>query len=198
MPLHDDGVLLWVQTNPSGADALPVPVIAQRPAQFFDGVIRRDALCEPQDIIANRLDPWHGAHFHPYAFSRLRVTNETDDFIDMVVAYRAGPKFEVEVTARFATPEPRTIVMTIIEGEGKGSVVETHATPIVSARANRAPKTAIIEATLATSDRPGFVNALKGAAIARPIIRLAANRLWKDDAAYAERRYQQRSKISGN
>jgi phenylpropionate dioxygenase-like ring-hydroxylating dioxygenase large terminal subunit len=198
LPVHDDGVLLWVQMNPSGPGALPTPIIGPRPERFFDGVIRRDAVCEPQDVIANRLDPWHGAHFHPYAFSRLRVTDETDDFIDMVVAYKAGPRFEVEVAARFATPDPRTIVMTIVDGEGTGSVVETHATPVVTATLNRPPRTAIIEATLATSDRPGFISALKGASIARPIVRFAANRLWKDDAAYAERRYSLRTKISGN
>ena len=40
----------------------------------------------------------------------------------------------VEVDAVFHCPEPRTIVMTIVEGEGKGSVVETHATPIAPGR----------------------------------------------------------------
>ena len=42
---------------------------------------------------------------------------------------------------------------------------------------------------MATSDRHGFVHARRGAAVARPLIRWAANRLWADDAAYAERRY---------
>ncbi|WP_435844405.1 DUF5914 domain-containing protein, partial [Streptomyces griseus] len=27
--------------------------------------------CEPQDVVANRLDPWHGAWFHPYSFVDL-------------------------------------------------------------------------------------------------------------------------------
>ena len=36
----------------------------------------------------------------------------------------------VPVIAEFISPGPRTIVMRIIEGEGAGSVVETHATPI--------------------------------------------------------------------
>ena len=34
------------------------------------------------------------------------------------------------VRAEFACPDARTIVMTIIDGEGAGSVVETHATPL--------------------------------------------------------------------
>ena len=47
--------------------------------------------------------------------------------------------------------------MTIVRGDGLGSVVETHATPIAPGR------TAIIEATLATSDRPGFALAARAA-----------------------------------
>ncbi len=195
-PVHDDGVLVWVQPDPNATDALAQPIIAPRPSVFLEGVIRRDVACEPEDIIANRLDPWHGTHFHPYAFARLEVIQETDTAIDLVVAYKIVAKVEIEVTARFETPEPRTIVMTIIEGEGTGSVVETHATPIVTAAPGRPPKTAMIEATLATSDRPGFVNALKGAVVARPVIRFLANRLWVDDAAYAERRYAVRSSRS--
>lgn len=198
LPVHDDGVLVWVQPNPEQPGATPTPILPVRPSTFFDGVIRRDAMCEPEDVIANRLDPWHGAHFHPYAFSRLQVIEETDDSIDMVVAYKVGPRFEIEVTARFETPDPRTIVMTIIEGEGTGSVVETHATPLTRAQPGRAPLTAIIEATLATSERPGFAQALKGSAIARPIIRFAANRLWNDDAKYAERRYHVRTETGRN
>ena len=193
LPVHDDGVLSWVQLDPADPGSLGAPLLAKRPDVFLDGVIRVDATCEPEDVIANRLDPWHGAHFHPYAFTALRVIDETDDAIDLVVSYKVVGKYSVEVTARFETPNPRTIVMTIIDGEGTGSVVETHATPITTAGPHRAPRTAVIEATLATSDRPGFSHALRGARMARPVIKMSAARLWNDDARYAERRYQQRS-----
>ncbi len=196
LPVHEDGVLAWVQLDPSAPGALAAPIVAKRPDSFLDGVIRVDATCEPADIVANRLDPWHGTHFHPYAFTALRVIDETDDAIDLVVSYKVVGSYSVEVTARFETPEPRTIVMRIVDGEGTGSVVETHATPISSCsfKSGTVPRTAVVEATLATSDRPGFVHALRGAAVARPLIRLSATRLWRDDARYAERRYQQRSK----
>jgi Domain of unknown function (DUF5914)/Rieske [2Fe-2S] domain len=194
LPVHDDGVLTWVQLDTTAADALPAPILAKRPDVFLDGVIRRDATCEPADVIANRLDPWHGAHFHPYAFTGLRVIEERDDAIDVEVAYKVVGKYSVKVTARFETPDPRTIVMTIIDGEGTGSVVETHARLITAAGVGRPPRTAVIEATLATSDRHGFEHALKGAALARPLIKLSAARLWKDDAAYAERLYHLRAR----
>ena len=76
--------------------------------------------------------------------------------------------------------------MTILEGEGKGSVVETHAAPIDEGR------TAIVEATLATSDRNGFQHALKLKRLIRPLIERSARRLWVDDVAYAERLYELR------
>jgi isorenieratene synthase len=93
-----------------------------------------------------------------------------------------GP-LAVEVDARFHCPDRRTIVMTIVGGDGAGSVVETHATPIGPGR------TAIIEATLATSDRPQFTLALRAARFIRPLIERAAARLWIEDIAYAERRH---------
>jgi hypothetical protein len=69
-----------------------------------------------------------------------------------------------------------------VDGDGRGSVVETHATPLGAGR------TAVIEATLATSDRPGFALARSAARLVRPLIERASARLWVEDIAYAERR----------
>ncbi len=194
LPVFDDGVLIWVQLEPRTPGALPLPIITERPDAYFDAVIRRELTCEPADVIANRLDPWHGVHFHPYAFSGLEVLAVSDEALDLRVSYRVTPRHRIEVEARFDCPDPRTIVMTITAGEGAGSVVETHATPLVLAAPGVAPRTAVIEATLATSDRPGFANLLKGAAIARPLIAAMAGRLWRDDARYAERTYALRAR----
>jgi hypothetical protein len=178
---HDDGVLTWVR--PGAADpAFPRPVLPQRPRQFVDGVIRMVARCEPADVIANRLDPWHGVYFHPHSFARLRILSREGHRILLRVAFRVAGPVCVEVDASFHCPEPRTIVMTIVEGEGQGSVVETHATPLAPGW------TAIVEATLATSNRPGFHLATRWlGALFRPLIERAARRLWVEDAAYAER-----------
>jgi hypothetical protein len=73
--------------------------------------------------------------------------------------------------------------MTIVDGEGAGSVVETHSTPIEPGRSG------VIEAALATSDRPGFRYALKAARFIRPLMARAAHKLWIEDVAYAERAY---------
>ena len=182
----DDGVLFWVRPE-STEDATPQPMLPERPDRFFGAVMRLEARCDPRDVIANRLDPWHGAHFHPHSFGRLRVIEKDETTIAVRVVYRISKRMGMEVDAVFHCPGPRTIVMTIIRGEGVGSVVETHATPIEPGR------TAVIEATLAASDRPQFhwfVNAF--GRFIRPVIEKRARRLWVEDGAYAERRYELR------
>jgi hypothetical protein len=97
----------------------------------------------------------------------------------------------VPVIAEFTCPGPRTIVMRIVDGEGTGSVVETHATPVRSD--DRAARTAVIEAVIAHSDRSGFAYARRASRVITPLMRHAATRLWRDDLAYAERLYSLRA-----
>jgi isorenieratene synthase len=179
---HDDGVLIWIQMG-AAEEATPEPILPVRPAFFIDSVIRREANCEASGILANRLDPWHGAHYHPHTFARLRVTEATLDRLRVRVAYRVWRRHCIEVDAIFHSPEPRTIVMTIVDGEGAGSVVETHATPVAPGRST------VIEAVLAASDRPGFRHALKAAGLIRRFMARSAHKLWIEDVAYAERAY---------
>ena len=70
--------------------------------------------------------------------------------------------------------------MTILAGEGVGSVVETHATPLGNGR------TAMVEATLATSDAMDF-GEHRAKRFIRPAMAALAKRLWVDDGDYAER-----------
>jgi isorenieratene synthase len=188
MPLrcHDDGVLFWLRFDdePGLTEA---PILASRPARPLAAVIRLEAACDPRDVLANRLDPWHGTHYHPHTFGRLRVIERDERAITVRVAYRVLGRLAVEVDARFHCPEPHTIVMTIVRGEGEGSVVETHATPVRSGR------TAILEATLATSERGGFRFAHALAPVLRPLIARVARKLWREDALYAERLYALRA-----
>jgi nitrite reductase/ring-hydroxylating ferredoxin subunit len=196
LPSHDDGVLAWVRLDSVGGEPpLDQPVIAARPAgDTMHGVARLVGACEPADIVANRLDPWHGSWFHPYSFTRLEVlaipTEEADRFL-VAVTFRVG-RIGVPTVAEFTSPEARTIVMRILDGEGTGSVVETHATPIGLDFDNR-PRTAVIEAVIAHSDRTGFKRARRAAPLISRLMRFAASRLWRDDLAYAERRYRLRA-----
>ena len=190
LTVHEDGVLTWVRIGPEVPET-PLPVLPQRPEIYLEGVVQLEVRCDPEDIIANRLDPWHGVHFHPYAFASLTVLDLDDDVLTVRVAKRLIGRVVAETDATFHSPEPRSIVMTIIEGEGKGSVVETHATPIEPGR------TIVVEATLATSDRAGFRHARKLQRFIRPFIERSARRLWVDDAAYAERVYALRNRSTG-
>ena len=195
-PAFDDGVLVWVRLDriggetPSAAPFLPVRPEGPRIA----AVTTLTGACTAEDIIANRMDPWHGAWFHPYSFTKLEVLSappEGDDAPDeldrflVAVTFRIG-RLGIPVIAEFVSPEPRTLVMRILEGEGTGSVVETHATPLGPGPDGR-PRSNVIEAVIAYSDRPGFAGALRAAPLITPFMRQAANRLWRDDLLYAER-----------
>jgi hypothetical protein len=202
-PAYDDGVLIWVRLDAvGGEEPLARPVVPDRPpvGSSIDAVATAIGVCEPEDVVANRLDPWHGSWFHPYSFANLRVLSapardvaDADrDGFDVEVSFRLAPGIGVPVRARFTAPEPRTVVMHIVEGEGAGSVVETHATPLGTNRVGE-PRIAVIEAVVAHSARPGFRAARGVAPAVRGMMRWAALRLWRDDLAYAERRFQLRS-----
>lgn len=184
-PVHDDGVLVWARFDEPGQTPTDLPFLPARPRPpYLDAVMRLEADCEPRDVVENRLDPWHGVHFHPHSFGSLKVVARGDDDIVVRVAYKVAGPLAVEVDARFHSPDPRSIVMTIERGEGTGSVVETHATPIAPGRS------AVVEATIASSDRPGFhLVARWMSALVRPVIEARARRLWVEDAQYSERRY---------
>ncbi|MDT5134977.1 MAG: hypothetical protein QOE41_4288 [Mycobacterium sp.] len=200
LPSHDDGVLAWVRLDRAGGEQpSEQPMIPVRPAgSQLHAVTRLVGTCEPRDIIANRLDPWHGAWFHPYSFASLEVlsapptdaTDEADRFL-VALTFRMG-WVGVPVVAEFTSPEPRTIVMRIVDGEGAGSVVETHATP-VGTGADGKPRTAVLEAVIAHSERSGFAHTTRVAPVITPLMRFAATRLWRDDLAYAERLYRLRA-----
>jgi len=187
LPLHDDGVLVWVRLDDVGEAPTDAPILAPRPAAGVSGVIQMVGRCAPEDILANRLDPWHGAHFHPYSFRELRVLDRDLERLRLRVTYRAFGPLGIEVDATFHCPDRRTIVMTIVDGDGRGSVVETHATPLADGQ------TAMTEATIATSDRKGFGLVKRLEPVVRPLIERAARRLWVDDIAYAERRFTLRA-----
>lgn len=195
LPVHDDGVLVWARLDGVGGERpTGAPVVPPRPAPAaaLRSVWRGTGACDPEDVVANRLDPWHGAWFHPYSFADLTVVGEPDgtdggDRFVVDVSFRLGGRLVVPVRAEFSAPEPRTVVMRITEGEGTGSVVETHATPLGPDAAGR-PRTAVTEAVLAASDRPGFALARRLSPLVRPVMSAAAGRLWRDDLAYAERR----------
>lgn len=201
-PAYDDGVLAWVRLDGVGTETpSEMPIVPTRPSlsESIEEVATTVGTCEPEDVVANRLDPWHGSWFHPYSFANLSVArapaedaSDEDDRFDVRVSFRVAGGLGVPVFATFTCPEPRTVVMHIVEGEGAGSVVETHATPLGTDVMGN-PRTAVIEATVAHSPRTGFRAARAIAGAVRPLMRRAALRLWQDDLAYAERRYRLRS-----
>ncbi|MFE1979412.1 DUF5914 domain-containing protein, partial [Streptomyces hygroscopicus] len=144
------------------------------------------------------LEGGRGACFQRYSFSLLGGlgargvgAGRRHDGFAVDVSFKVWGRAVVPVRAVFTAPGPRTVVMRITDGEGAGSVVETHATPVTPA-VRGAPRTAVVEAVVATSDRRGFALARSSAPLLRPLMRAAARRLWRDDLAYAERRWRLR------
>jgi len=201
-PTYDDGLLAWVRLDDVGGEApLDRPVLPPRPtpARAIATVTEVTGVCEPQDVIANRLDPWHGGWLHPYAFAALTVveapardgSDPLDRFVVDVSFRLPGRAMVVPTRAVFTAPGRRTVVMRVEEGEGVGSVVETHAVPVGLDDRGR-PLTSVVEAVIAVSDRPGFAVGRLFAPALRPLVRRTAARLWRDDLAYAQRRWQLR------
>jgi len=182
---------VWVGLPTPGEQPTERPTLPARPPLLGSvaAVIAQPGTCEPQDVIANRLDPWHGSWFHPYAFSHLVVDDDasTPDRLVTDVTFRLTPTWGVPVRAEFTCPDARTIVMHITEGEGRGSVVETHATPLTAPGADR-PVSVMTEATIASSDRLGFRVARAFSPLITPFVRRTQAQLWVDDLEYAERR----------
>lgn len=191
---HDDGVLVWVRVGPVEDGVAPTerPVLGERPdpSGAVASVVSLVADCETRDIVANRLDPWHGAWLHPYAFSDLTVDDDasSDDVLVLDVAYRLGRTFAVPVRAEFTCPDSHTVLMTITDGEGTGSVVETHATPL-TAPGEHPARTVMTEAVVATSERVGFRAARSLSRLVQVGMRASQRQLWADDLEYAARRY---------
>jgi nitrite reductase/ring-hydroxylating ferredoxin subunit len=195
LPVHDDGLLVWIRLDDlADGAASERPYLGPRPpaAASVGTVATVVGRCTPEDVLANRLDPWHGVWLHPYSFAQLKVLDHDPERFRLEVTYAVGRRIGVPVVAEFSCPDPRTVTMEIVGGEGVGSVVETHATPLGDGPDGR-PRTAVVEAVVAHSDRPGFGHAVRAAAALRPVMRYAARRLWRDDIAYAERRYALRS-----
>jgi hypothetical protein len=46
-------------------------------SESVSAVISKPGTCEPEDVIANRLDLWHGSWFHPHAFSHWSSTTRS-------------------------------------------------------------------------------------------------------------------------
>ncbi|MBW0094076.1 Rieske (2Fe-2S) protein, partial [Pseudonocardia sp. KRD-188] len=117
-PAHDDGVLAWVRLEAADEVVTDAPILGPRPdpGRSLPAVATVVGRCEPEDVLANRLDPWHGAWFHPYSFANLRVVSappmectEAEDRFLVEVTFTLGRRLGVPVKAAFTCPDPRTI-----------------------------------------------------------------------------------------
>lgn len=149
-PVHDDGILVWVRLDEAGGeDPLPAPLVPPRPgtAGALDAVHVAFGTCEPEDVVANRLDPWHGAWFHPYSFVDLTVVSVPDPgredgedtlVVDVAFKVTGGSSCRSAPSSPRQDPAPSSCA----SPRGRGGAPSSRRTPRRSARtagAARAP-----------------------------------------------------------
>ena len=109
LPAYDDGILVWVRLDEIGGEApLDTPVLPARPGgPQLAAVTRLEGSCEPGDIIANRLDPWHGGWFHPYSFAQLEVLSappvDADEDSDVFTVASTTPSASISAPSPVCT-----------------------------------------------------------------------------------------------
>ena len=105
-------MLLWVGLPVDGETPTGRPTLPPRPPHeaSVSAVMSAPGICEPQDVIANQLDPWHGAWFHPYSFSHLVVDESASDenVLAVDVTFRLTKTWGVPVRAEFFCPDARS------------------------------------------------------------------------------------------
>ena len=124
LPVHDDGLLVWVRLDDLADGAVSErPYLGPRPslAGSVATVATVVGRCTPDDVLANRLDPWHGVWLHPYSFAQLRVLDHAPELFRLEVTYSVAGRLGIPVIAEFTCPDPRTATMQIVDGEGVGS-----------------------------------------------------------------------------
>ena len=123
----------------------------------------------------------------------------SNDYVLVVhITFRLGRTWGVPLGAELSCPYSRTIVMRSWTVRAQASVVESHATPLdIAAKVRRLPIMAKV--SVAYLDRPGFSSARWIAPLIKPGIWRTTRKLWVDDLATAERRYEsdQRSEFPG-
>src|SRR5262249_39752128 len=84
-PGRGGGGLAGVRRDAAGGEPpLDAPVVPARPrlSHSVHAVATLVGVCEPEDIVANRLDPWHGGWFHPYFFRSLTVLSAPGEVME--------------------------------------------------------------------------------------------------------------------
>ena len=207
---YDDGALLWARfetedelagdasysstrySMPEEQAVWQRPPLPQRPERHLSAVARIEVDCDPEDIVARRLDPWFGLQARAPQIAAREVIEESDERIVIRADARVfGPRRE-SVELSIECPSARSVVMTSLSGPSAGSTIETHATPIAEG------KTAVVEATFVATPAPdeaprALSRRVASACASRmrralgPWLSLQTRRRWRGDTSYVER-----------
>lgn len=178
---HDDGILLWVRL-PWDMDEITTPPLQTRPADalsfWFDIPIDSDVY----HVQENYLDFLHPAEYHTGVFNHCAYLGREGEINLVELGYKMPFGGSLKTRTRVWAPTPFQVRNEVYEGLGKGTVIESHLTPLA------ADRTLIHE----IYHVPAAVVPDKGWPFMRYFMRKSARRIREEDAIFSARRYRLR------
>lgn len=178
---HDDGILLWVRL-PWDLDQVTDPPLQDRPAEsyafWFDIGIDSDVY----HVQENYLDFLHPAEYHEAVFNHCLHLGKEGEINLVELGYKLPFGRTMKTRTRVWAPTAYQVRNEVYEGLGKGTIIESHLTPISAAR------TLIHE----IYHIPTAVVPAEGWPIMRLIMKRSARRIREEDAIFSARRYRLR------
>lgn len=178
---HDDGILLWVRL-PWDIEQITAPPLQTRPAQsvafWFDILIDSDVY----HVQENYLDFLHPAEYHTGVFNHCRHLGREGEINLVELGYKLPFGKSLITRTRVWAPTPYQVRNEVYEGLGKGTVIESHITPLAEARS-------IIHEIYHV---PEAVTPGRGWPAMRYFMRRSAKQIRREDAVFSARRYRLR------
>jgi nitrite reductase/ring-hydroxylating ferredoxin subunit len=179
---HDDGILLWVRL-PWDIEQITFPPLQERPAGnvsfWFDIPIDSDVY----HVQENYLDFLHPAAYHTTVFNHCRHLGKEGDVHLVELGYKLPLGKSILTQTRVWAPTPFQVRNEVYDGLGKGTVIESHITPLSTGRS-------IIHEIYHV---PEAVTPGRGWPVMRFFMQRSARRIRAEDAIFSARRYRLRT-----
>jgi nitrite reductase/ring-hydroxylating ferredoxin subunit len=178
---HDDGILLWIRL-PWDIEEITTPPLQSRPAGsvafWFDIAIESDVY----HVQENYLDFLHPAEYHTTVFNHCEYLGKEGEVNLVELGYKLPFGKSLMTRTRVWAPTPFQVRNEVYEGLGKGTVIESHISPL---SAERSIIHEIYHVPAATT--PG-----RGWPLMRYFMRRSARRIREEDSLFSARRFRLR------
>lgn len=180
---YDDGLFLWVRLPWDVADMTEPPLQA-RPTPSKSFAFHLIIESDVYHVQENYLDFLHPSEYHTTVFNHCRHLGREGDVHLVELGYKMPFGRSLLTRTRIWAPTPYQIRNEVYAGLGRGTVIESHITPI------SAHRSVIHEAYhVPAQNVPRF-----GWPFMRYFMQRSARRIRDEDAIFAARRYQLRQR----